>query len=220
MNKKDFFKNSFSVIWEIIKTILIISVFVIIIRGFIIQPFYVIGSSMEPNFYEGEYLIINELKYHILKPQRGDVVVLKHPEPSCSAFMERSFLERTFISITNFFSPSRKETCKNYIKRVIALPKEEIEIKDGEVKIYNNDYPEGIELDESYIPDNTQTLGSQKIELGENEYFVLGDNREPNASSDSREWGPLPRNYMVGKVWFRLFPISDKEIIPMPEYNI
>jgi len=143
------------------------------IRIFLFEPFFVKGSSMEPNYHPYDYLIVDKLTYRFSEPKRGDVIVFKPPFDS-SVY---------------------------YIKRVIGLPGEKIVLKDSKIFIYNKEYPNGFELKEDYLQGHT-TFGNQEITLGKDEYFVLGDNRE--VSSDSRTWGPVKRERIVGKVLFHL----------------
>ncbi len=192
-NKKEVNKESYSVvrfILELVKITLISLAIVIPVRYFLVQPFYVRGASMEPNFYDRDYLIINEISYRFTEPNRGDVVVFKYP-----------------LNPREYF-----------IKRVIGLPGETIEIKEGEVKIYNKLYPQGIVLDESsYLFPGTKTGGNLKVSLGPDEYYLLGDNR--NASLDSRSFGPVPRKNIIGKVLLRGWPFSRFSKFEEPLYN-
>jgi signal peptidase I len=194
--------------WEVAKTIGGILLFLIIFRFYVFQPFSIKGSSMEPNFHDGEYLIVNEFSYHFGSAKRGDVVVFKHPEPSCSDFVNSGYLNRVF-----FQGP-----CTNYIKRVIGLPGETVTVKDGKVYIKNKANPEGFMVDEKYILTNIPTLGNQTVTLAKDEYYVIGDNRNPNASSDSREWGPLPKNHIVGKGAIILLPVDKIGTVKRPTY--
>ena len=163
--------------WEILKIVIISLAIIVPIRYFLIQPFFVKGASMEPNFLDGDYLIINEISYRFEKPQRGDVVIFRYP-----------------------LDPSQY-----FIKRIVGLPNEIIKIEDGRVIIYNKEISdEGIILDESVYLDNMYTPGNLEITLKDNEYFVLGDNRR--ASSDSRKWGAVPRKYIIGEAWLRAWP--------------
>ena len=192
-NKKEVNKESYSVvrfILELVKITLISLAIVIPVRYFLVQPFYVRGASMEPNFYDRDYLIINEISYRFTEPSRGDVVVFKYP-----------------LNPREYF-----------IKRIIGLPGETIEIKEGKVKIYNKLYPQGIVLDESsYLFPGTKTGGNLKISLGPDEYYLLGDNR--NASLDSRSFGPVPRKNIIGKVLLRGWPFSRFSKFEEPLYN-
>lgn len=149
-----------------------------LVRYFLVQPFFVEGASMEPNFLNGEYLLIDEVSYYFKPVGRGEVVVFHYP----------------------------LDTSKYYIKRIIGLPNETIEIKNGKVVIYNDNNPDGLFIDESYLPREGITTGDIKKKLGRNEYFVLGDNR--SVSSDSRQWGILPKNDIVGRVWVRAWPVA------------
>jgi len=165
--------------WETFKIVVISLAIILPIRYYFVQPFFVRGASMEPNFDSGQYLVVNEISYRFGEPKRGEVIVFKYP-----------------------LNPSQY-----YIKRIIGLPGETIEIKDGKVYIYNSQFPEGKVLDESaYLPSDTKTPGNLKVALGEKEYFVLGDNRW--ASSDSRQWGVLPEENIIGRVWVRAWPFN------------
>ena len=208
VSKTDNLLATGNIAWEIVKTIAGVALFVIFFRFFVIQPFYIIGSSMLPGFHEGEYLFIDEASYHLRTPVRGEVIVFRHPDEACTAFVKNNQLLKTVV----------QGPCKSYIKRVIGLPGETVKIKDGEVTIINNKNPEGLVLTESYIESGVKTLGDQEIKLGSNEYYVLGDNREPNASSDSREWGPLTPDYIIGRAWLRLLPITDVGFISKAKY--
>jgi signal peptidase I len=156
---------------------LILAIIIFVLLQATVQSFVIIGSSMQPNFHEGERLLINKVVYKFRQPERGDVIIF-HP-------------------------PSGQQT--DYIKRVIGLPGESVEIKDGVVYIHE----EGgnvFSLAESYIADPAgEDFEGDKIP--ENEYFVLGDNR--NNSNDSRNFGPVSREAIIGKAWFSFWPSSD-----------
>lgn len=168
--------------WELVRFALIAIAIVIPIRIFIAQPFIVSGSSMVPTFENGEYLIIDEISYRLSSPQRNDVVVFRYPN----------------------------DTKKFFIKRIIGLPNETVDIKGKTVTITNTGHPLGFILDQSFI----ENFSNDNIhfELKDNEYFVMGDNR--SASSDSRYWGALPEKLLIGKVFLRLLPISKISILP------
>ena len=169
-------------IWDLIKFAVIAFAIVMPIRMFIAQPFIVSGESMYPTFNDGEYLIIDEISYIVGEPNRGDVVVFRYPS-----------------------DPSRF-----FIKRMIGLPNEEISIHGNEVKITNKDNPEGFTLVEPYINEDFNFDGTYQTK--DEEYFVLGDNR--NRSSDSRFWGILPQELVVGRAYLRLLPIKNISYMP------
>jgi signal peptidase I len=185
------------VIWELVKMVFWVVVIIVPLRMFLIQPFFVQGASMEPNFEDREYLIINELGYKTTK------VGLTYGEKEISFFTMKSFKELKRGDVVVFRYP--KNPSIYYIKRIVGLPGEKIEIKDKKVKVSNFENPEGFVLDESkYLSPSEETSGDQVVQLSESEYFVLGDNR--SASSDSRSWGPLPEEDVVGKVLLRAWP--------------
>lgn len=185
------FKNFVMFVLELVKIVVISLVIIIPIRYFLIQPFYVKGASMEPNFYDHEYLIIDEITYRFNQPQRGDIMVFRYP----------------------------KNPQEFFIKRLIGLPGEEIQIKDGNVWVYNKENPDGKVLDEPYLAPGTRTYGltEEKIKIGDNEYFVLGDNR--GSSKDSRSFGPVNKSFITGRVLFRGWPFNRAQIFSNPDYS-
>lgn len=177
-----------SFLLEVVQIVLISSAIIIPIRYFLIQPFYVKGASMEPNFYDHEYLIIDELTYRFRTPERGEIVVFRYP----------------------------RDPSQFFIKRVVALPGETIEITDGNVIIYNTEYPNGLLLEEVYLDE--VTTGKYRETLGPEEYYVLGDNRD--SSLDSRSFGALTTDHIIGRVWVRGLPLSRFGTFELPEYNL
>ena len=170
-------KQKGGIVWETIKFAIVVGLIVIPIRIYIAQPFIVNGLSMFPTFNNGDYLIIDELSYNFLRePRRGEVIVFRPP-----------------LSGSRFF-----------IKRVIGLPGETVEVKDGKVLV------NGAVLSESYHEQVTAIDGVW--ELKEREYFVMGDNR--GSSSDSRVWGVLPEDNIVGRAFLRLWPVSAAAYLP------
>ncbi len=179
-------KKGTSFLKELIQFALIVIFVVLPIRFFVAQPFVVVGSSMEPTFLNKDYLIVDELTYRIKDPERGDVVVFEYQHPT------------------------EGEAQKYFIKRIIGLPGETIDIRDGNVKVINNKNPEGFVLNETYIarpPVNTQTTTLQP-----GQYFVMGDNRA--VSFDSRSWGPLDEQAIVGRALIRVLPFNKAAFLP------
>ncbi len=168
--------------WELVRFAIIALIIVIPIRVFITEPFVVSGDSMIPTFDNGNYLIVDKISYKINSPERNDVIVFKYPN----------------------------DIKKYYIKRIIGLPNETVDINGEIVTITNDEYKDGLVLDQSYIKNQVQN--KVHIELKEGEYFVMGDNR--GASSDSRYWGPLKREFITGKVFLRLLPTSKIDVWP------
>ncbi|MDP3954603.1 MAG: signal peptidase I [bacterium] len=171
--------EAFAFIWETVKIIGLSLIIIIPIRYFIVQPFFVKGASMEQTFEDGEYILIDEISYRFKEPERGDIVVFRFPE----------------------------DKSKFFIKRVIGLPGETVEIKNDQVFIFNSASPDGLKLDESgYISSGQHTVGNMKVKLDQKEYFVMGDNRLE--SYDSRRWGAVGRSSITGRVFFRAWPVS------------
>lgn len=126
------------------------------------------GASMEPTLVSGEYVIVNRISYRLGSPKRGDIIVFHFP----------------------------RDPKEEYIKRVIGLPGDEVEVKNNAV------YVNGQHLDESYLKVTTNYIGTWKVP--ESQLFVLGDNR--NNSSDSHDWGTVPKDYVVGKAILVYWP--------------
>jgi signal peptidase I len=168
--------------WELVCFALIAFIIVIPIRLFIAEPFIVSGSSMVPTFTNGDYLIVDKISYELGSPQRDDVVVFRYPN----------------------------DTTKFFIKRIIGLPNETVDIKGNDVTITNSTHTQGFKLDQPFVqnPANNDT----HFELKSDEYFVMGDNR--SASSDSRYWGAVKRNLLQGKAFLRLLPIGKIDFWP------
>ncbi len=176
-------------ILELVKIVVLAGVTIFLVRNFLFKPFYVKGASMEPNFQEKEYLIIDELSYRLRDPARGDVIVFRPPE-----------------------NPQ-----EYFLKRIIGLPGEHVKVAEGRVIIYNEDHPEGVVLNESYLPPNLLTFGESNKILASDEFFLLGDNR-PN-SFDSRRFGSIQRDAIVGRAWLRGWPFDRAQVFRAPTFS-
>lgn len=177
------------VIWEFVKIAIIAFIIVAPIRYFLFQPFIVSGASMSPNFANGDYLIVDEISYRLSTPQRGDVVIFN------TSFIQGYANQR-------------------FIKRIVGLPGETVQVASGQVKIIKDG--QITVLEEKYLPSDLKTYQDANVTLKTNEYFVLGDNR-PN-SYDSRFWGVVDRKYIIGKAFLRLLPITSLSEISRPSY--
>ncbi len=187
-NMKDF-------IIEVVKMFFLALVIIVPVRMFLFQPFIVRGASMEPNFHEKEYLVINEFGYKStpIRILGKDLMTVE----------SHKNLKREDVVVFRSWHDEKQF----YIKRIVGLPGETVEIDNGEVIITNAENPNGFVLEEgAYLPDGRKTNGSQKVILSEDEYYVLGDNRP--ASSDSRMSGPLNKEAIIGKVLLRAWPAS------------
>src|SRR5579884_1395038 len=173
---------------EFIQTLVVFAAIGTAVYLFIAQPHKVSGSSMYPNFKNNDYIITNKIGYDFEKPQRGQVIVFKNP----------------------------KDLSQDFIKRIIGLPGEKVKIQDGHVFINDQQLPE------PYLPDGLQTMAGafaqegQEIDIPPDNYFVLGDNRP--ASSDSREWGFVTRQEIIGQAFFRYWPENEIGIIHPAHY--
>jgi len=180
--------KTFHFIFEIVKIVVIALVIVLPIRFFIFQPFFVKGESMEPNFENGDYLIIDEISYRFRQPERGEVIVFKYPN-----------------------NPSQL-----FIKRVIGLPGETVSIKDNQITIIKDSKTQVLS-EKNYLSPSLKTWGDMQVVLGNNEYFVMGDNRP--FSYDSRRFGILPKDDIIGRVFLRAWPINSASAFTPPIYN-
>ena len=145
---------------------------------------------MEPTFVDREYLLVDEISYRFHEPTRGEVVVFRYPlDPS--AF---------------------------FIKRVVGLPGDTVDIRNGKVIVTNDEHQDGVVLDELYLgPGGHSGLETHAV-LNPNEYFLLGDNR--SASLDSRNFGPVKEEFLIGRVWVRGWPLERFGIFDAPKYNL
>ena len=179
-------KNEKGMFTEIIQFALLAIIIVLPIRFFVAQPFIVSGASMENTFHTNEYLIVDRISYYLNEPQRGDVIVFRYPR-----------------------NPSQY-----FIKRIIGLPGDTIDINGNVVTVSNSENEVGVVLDEEYIKSMDKNTYLNET-LGEREYFVMGDNRDE--SSDSRVWGVLQEDNIIGRALVRLFPFNDLDMFPGEE---
>lgn len=154
----------------------------LLIQAFIIRPFIVSGNSMDPTIKHKQYLIIDEVSYRLREPARGDVIVFKAPP----------------------------EPTKYYIKRIIGLPGDTVEISDGKITIKNTAHPQGFTLDEQFIVHTQRDTLKAVVPI--DSYFVMGDNR--SGSYDSRQWGTVPKASIRGRALVRLLPLSTIDFLP------
>ncbi len=183
-------RRIYLILIDLIETFVIAGAIFVVVYAFLFRPFQVNGESMYPNYHNGEYILTNLISLRVAKLSRGEVIV--------------------------FQAPNDKE--KDFIKRIIGLPGDKIMVKDGSV--YLNDE----KLDESsYLAPSVKTYGGaflpdgQNIEVASDNYFVLGDNR--SASSDSREWGFVPHEKMIGKSFFVYWPVSSARTVKKGVYG-
>ena len=165
--------------------IVIVAIVIFFLLQATIQKSSVVGHSMEPSLQNGQQLLINKVVYYFFEPERGDVIILHPPSP---------------------YSPKTTP----FIKRIIALPGDTVEIKNGAV------YVNGLKLDEPYIKDLPAYTFQREI-IPENEYFVLGDNR--NNANDSHNGWMVPRQNIIGKAWLSIWPPDVWGLVPNYSLN-
>ena len=169
---------------DAIQVIGISALTILILHVYVFQPNEVSGKSMYPYLEDKDRIITEKVTYRLNEPKRGDVIVFKYP------------LNKN----------------EDFIKRIIALPNEEIELKNSLITIYNPSNPQGLILKENYLPKGTITNGraflteGKRVKVPEDHYFVMGDNRE--GSSDSRQWGFISRKDIVGRAAIRIWPAN------------
>lgn len=180
-----------AIIFDLIETLVIAGAIFVVIYAFLFRPYQVNGHSMDPTYQNGEYILTNLITLKFNKLTRGDVVVFKAP----------------------------LDAEKDYIKRIIGLPGDTVMIKEGYVYVNNQ------KLDESaYLPPDFRTYGGQTIVDGElitvpnDNYIVFGDNR--GGSSDSREWGFVPKDKIIGKSAIVYWPLTEFHFIRTPKYSL
>ncbi len=190
----DTLKKVWRVFLEVIQNItLALSIFVIIYL-FFFRPHQVNGMSMYPNFHNRDYILSEKISYRFREPKRGDVVIFKAPPSESCAAIE----------------------CE-YIKRIVALPGERVEIREGAI------YIDGQKLEEPYLPAATKTRSgtflkeNEPYQIPEGYYLLLGDNRD--GSRDSRDFGPIKKEAIVGRAWLRYWPPEQIGFTPEPVYN-
>ena len=172
--------------------ILVPAALIFVLHFYVFSAYHVVGSSMVPTLHDSDYLIISKVertgsviqgKKYI--PDRNEIIVFHYP----------------------------KQPTLDFVKRVIGLPGDRVVIKDGKVTVYNSENPNGFNPDSNHKIEGNYTLAGFSEEtldvvVPEGNVFVLGDNRTPNGSSDSREWGMLPSEDIVGNVVLRLYPFN------------
>lgn len=182
-------------VFDLLKTGIIVFVIAFCLRYFAVQPFIVDGESMLPTYVNNEYILAEKISYITGTPKRGDVVVFHYPNnPSIS-----------------------------YIKRIVGLPGETVKIENNTVTVLNDKNPDGFILSEKYLSKDSLTLaegtqnGAYTAKVDADHYFVMGDNRQH--SSDSREWGLLPKTNIIGRSWLTILPTTKAGIQKRIDYN-
>lgn len=181
--KKGFLENLRSHIIDFIQTFVVFGAIFTLIYLFVAQPHKVSGNSMIPTLHSGDYILTDKLSYRFGQTKRGDIIVLKNP----------------------------RDESQDFIKRIIAVPNESIKLEKNSVYINNQ------LLLEPYLPPDTNTragaflLEGTQVKVSPNQYYVFGDNR--SHSSDSREWGGVTREEIVGRAFFRYWPLQSFGLI-------
>lgn len=183
-------RQFFASLLEVLEVALVALAAVFLIRAYLVQPFLVSGASMFPTFHDKDYLLVDEVSFRFREANRGEVIVFRYPND-----------ESTF-----------------FIKRIVGVEGDTVSFENGKVKIVNAEHPNGIILDETYLPSgvvtNPRPGSATSFIVKPGEYVVLGDNR--SYSFDSRDWGVLQKDEIIGLVRLRLWPISDFQVFAAP----
>ncbi|MDA1079337.1 MAG: signal peptidase I [bacterium] len=190
-----FIKSFSSIILDFIETIVIGLSLFLVVYLFLLQPHQVNGLSMFPNFHNGDYLLTDKVSYRVGTPQRGDVIVF-HAPPAANC---------------------PEGTGCDFIKRVLAVPGDTVQVKDSAIYVNQQRLDESQYLESTVVTsEGGFTAGGRISTLGPNEYFAVGDNR-PH-SSDSRAWGPVTLDEIVGRAFFRYWPVKDIGLLEKVTY--
>ncbi|MEA3356898.1 MAG: signal peptidase I [Patescibacteria group bacterium] len=181
-------KKALRSLYDMIEMFVVAFAFIVFLYLFVASPHEVIGRSMEDNFWDGEYLLADKISYHINPPERGDVVIFKQTETA------------------------------DYIKRVIGLPGDTIEIRDGYFFVNGHQLVEEIYLNKNIYTDSNKFLSEGEIyTVPEDNYFVAGDNR--SCSSDSRAFGPISADVIKGRAFLIYWPVTHLSWVTRQTYN-
>lgn len=191
---------------ETVETVVTVLVLVILIRSFIGEPRWIPSSSMEPNLQIGDNLIIEKISYRFSEPQRGDIIVFFPPHRELDPT-----LWGKFTRMIGFFSKDEA-----YIKRIIGLPGDEIKVVPDEGVYVNGEFLEEPYKKEIYTGPCLDEMYCGPLTVPPESYYMMGDNR--NDSTDSRFWGVLPEERIVGRTVFRFWPVFRMGVIQRPEY--
>ncbi|MFN8532539.1 MAG: signal peptidase I [Dehalococcoidia bacterium] len=185
---------------EIIETILLTLIIFLVVRG-LVQPYRVEGTSMEPNLHSGQFLLVNKAVYFHLESDALGRYIPFLQRPAGQPFYMFHQPERGDVVVFRF----PKEPSRDFVKRVIAVPGETVEVRNGVV------FVNGQRLDEPYLRDRASyNFGPEKVPS--DNFFVLGDNRDN--SSDSHVWGMVPSDMIIGKAWLSYWPASEWGLAP------
>lgn len=183
-----------ALVLDILEVVVFSAAIFLFVYYLVLQPHKIDGPSMLPTLHDRDYIFTDKLTYRFKEPKRGDIIVFQPPEAAAH------------------------RSSKDFIKRIIGLPGEEVKVDADHVYINGN------LLEETYLPFETKTFGSGFLEDGQtitvppNSFFVMGDNRE--YSSDSRSWGFVTKGSITGKAWVHYWPLDKFGTLPVASYTI
>ena len=203
------YKKAMAILREAVETVFVVLVLVILIRNFLGEPRWIPSASMRPTLIEGDRLIIEKVSGFLSMPKRGDILVFYPPTEE----LGQSYWSK-FTRLIGYFNSDTA-----FIKRVIGVPGDKIFIKDGVGVFVNGKLlkePYIQQLNKFRIVQQNKPIYSGPMIVPKNEYFMMGDNR--GDSLDSRFWGFLPKDRIIGKAYFRFWPINRIGLIDHPKY--
>jgi signal peptidase I len=203
-------KGSGSFFAELPLLVLIAFVLALLLKTFLVQAFFIPSSSMEPTLAVNDRVLVNKLTTTLRDPQRGEVVVFSEGDPNDDRGMVRRFTD-SLVSGLGLAPPSEKD----FIKRVVGLPGETIEMRDGTVHIDGEPLPEAPRAEGGYLTARHYS-DFGPVELGPDEYFMMGDNRP--SSSDSRQFGAIPEDQIVGRAFVVIWPLGRASSLSIADY--
>ena len=188
-------RRTLGCLFEIVETLVLTVAIFFVIQTFIAQPYQVRQQSMETTLEPGEYVLVDKLTPRFDSYKRGDIVVFEPPEG---------------WAVSGDRTP--------FIKRVIGLPGDTVELRDGHVFVNGTELPEPYIYQQDGAAQPTDpTSGQSRWVVPTDQIFVMGDHRE--ASADSRTFGPVPLTSVIGRAWLRYWPLSTFGIISTPTYE-
>ena len=187
----------------------------LLLKTFLIQAFYIPSASMEPTLLVGDRVLVNKVLFELREPRRGEIVVFTKDDPV--AMPEENLVERLLRSLSSGLGVSHTGE-KDYIKRIIGLPGETIEMRNGVVIVDGKKVPEALTTEGGYLAErDPNDFGPVKVPEGE--FFMMGDNRQNSSDSRFPQLGTIPREAIIGRAFVTIWPFSRLDTLPGASYE-